>query len=542
MHLILAICALGAALIGLVYSTTEARAAARLVSRANARLFWSLFTWGALLGLVLFVATLPTRPPFAPGLTLGWGFLIGLLAGLYATVEARRSHQGGRWLVRVAGLVSAAVVGPTLVLIIFGSDSANALIGCALGAVLVAAIWRSGFAPMEYRDDSDEEVAAFRGVELFALVTAALVAGMWLALERYQPASGSIAGAYWALPALLAALTALMAILAAGLATSGPSPERYHRPLALALAVGILLIVAVWLLDVKILGDGLPGVVVVVGVFGFALIAWVAIVMPCESADELASAEIGAALIISLVALAVMAVSFKVLHGFGESLALVGGIPVLAFLVVGERRESRTLLPALVTGGFAVVLLLAMYRVFLEKNGPGAALDFQQHYNYFGLILGAVAGFALLSYVGRSCQVVREEFDPFTALGALVQRTTVLGLVVVASPLLVVVVWGIKTLSGFLVGLVVAEVLWLLLIGFVAGQRRQVALTAAPHLYLLSAFLVAIQFAHLVVPLAGGPRLYRGIVLAVAVVIAVLCAVASLRRSPRVSEGGEGSE
>ncbi len=243
MQVILGSCALGAALIGLVYSAIGARTVGKFASPANVRLFWSLFTWVAILGLVLFVATLPTRPPFAPGLTLGWGFLIGLLVGLYAAVEARRSHEGGQWLVRVAGLISAAVAGPALVLIIFGSNSADALIGYALGAVLVAAIWRSGFAPMEYRDDSDEEVGAFRGVELFALVTAALVAGMWLALERYQPASGSIAGAYWALPVLLGALIVLMAIVAAGVATSSQAPDRYRRPLALALAVGIVLII-----------------------------------------------------------------------------------------------------------------------------------------------------------------------------------------------------------------------------------------------------------------------------------------------------------
>ncbi len=542
MHLVMASIALGAAVVGLAYSSLSARITRKPGLVADSRLFWSLFTWAVLLGIVLFAATLPTRPPFASGLGLGWGFLIGLALGLYATVEARRSSEDDRWLVRCAGLISAAVAGPALILIIFGQNAADALVGCALGAVLVAAIWRSGFAPMESGDDSGEEVSAYRGVETFALITVALVVGTRLALERYGLASGSIAGAYWALPALLGALIALGVVVLAGVAKSWTAANEYRRPLTVGLVVSIILIVGATLIGTKVLGDGLPGVVVVMGIVGFTLIAWLAVTTPSTNEEEMISASLGQTVVIGSVALAIGAVSFKLLHGFGESLALVGGIAFVGLMANEQRRQSGALASALVTGGFTVVLLLALYRLFLEKNAPAPALDFQQHYNYFGLVLGAVTGFALLAYVQRNCRIARQEYDPFIVLGRLVERTTILGVILAATPLLIVVIWGVKALSGFLVGLVVAEVVWLLLVGFVAGQKRQIALTAAPHLYLIAAFLVAIQFTQVVLPLAEGPRLHRGIIIAVTVLIALIWAVVSLVRAGEATEGSEGGE
>ena len=89
---------------------------------------------------------------------------------------------------------------------------------------------------------------------------------------------------------------------------------------------------------------------------------------------------------------------------------------------------------------------------------------------------------------------------------------------------------------------IAAEMIWLMLLGLTSGQQGHVTLIAAPHLYLLAAFLVAIQFTPLVLPLANGPRLYRGIVLAVVVLIAVIWAVASLVKAGEAAEGGEKPE
>lgn len=542
MYLTLAAIALGAAAIGLIYAAIFSQTDEKQ-RPADPRLYWSLLTWTAVLGLVLFAATWPSHPPFAAGLSLGWGFLVGLVLGLYATWEARRSFAGSQWLARSAGLISAAVAGPAFILLVFRSNAADTLIGCALGAVLVAAIWRSSFAPMACREDSAGTApAVYRGVEIFALVTCAVTVGTWLALERYPILSGSAAGAYWALPALLGAIIVVVAIILAGLATSERFAQRCARPLTAALAASVILMIGAWLLDLKLLGSGLPGVVTAVGVVGFFLVAWLAATTPAAPEEEAASGYFAYALLVVLIALAVMAVSFKVLHGFGESLALVGGLAFVAFVVAEGKRQSRSPAPALVTGGFSLVLLLAMYRVFLEKNTEKLSLTFQQHYVYFGLLLGVIAGLALLGYVQRNCQLARDEFDQLTALGTLAQRTALLGVIVAAAPLLVLIVWGINALNGFLVGLVAAEVIWLVLLGFTGGHLRRVVDIAAPHLYLAAALLVAIQFTQVMLPVTGGPRLHRGIVLAVVVLIAIIWAVVAIVRAPERPAGGEGVE
>ncbi len=285
MYITLAAIALGAAVIGLIYAAIFAQTNEKLRPAADSRLYWSLLIWTAVLGLVLFAATWPSHPPFAAGLTLGWGFLIGLLLSLCATVEARRSFADGQWLVRSAGLLAAAVAGPALILIIFGAASADALMGCALGGVLVAAIWRSALAPMGLRQaEAGDESLRYRSVELFALLNCALVAGTWLALEKYPATSGVLAGVYWALPVLLAAVVVVATVIAAGFVSSAEDASGYRRPLAIGLAVSLVLIVATMLINSKLLGGGLAGTVVVLGIFGFVLISWLAVTEKHRSA------------------------------------------------------------------------------------------------------------------------------------------------------------------------------------------------------------------------------------------------------------------
>ena len=104
MQFTLAAIALGAAVIGLVCTNLFTRAPDEPRSVGEARLFWSLFTWVGLLGVVLFLATLPTRPPFAPGLSLGWGFLIGLVALAVVAASFKVLHGFGESLALVGGI------------------------------------------------------------------------------------------------------------------------------------------------------------------------------------------------------------------------------------------------------------------------------------------------------------------------------------------------------------------------------------------------------------------------------------------------------
>jgi len=171
MQTVLAAVAAGAAVLGLIFANLFPEAVPR-------RTRWRVLTAGelrpalvlaAVSAVVLFLLTLPSTKPFSPGLTLGWGILIGAVLGLYALFEASGSVAGQSGGVRTAGLLSAAALGPAAILLIFRGYPNQALMGCAIGAVLVAAICSClarplfAAAPEEERD----RLACFAGVELF---------------------------------------------------------------------------------------------------------------------------------------------------------------------------------------------------------------------------------------------------------------------------------------------------------------------------------------------------------------------------------------
>lgn len=531
------------AAVGLVYSNLRAVGAVpRETKEALRKLLWLLFALAAALVVVGFVATLPTRHPFSPGLTLGWGFLIGGVLGLYCAWEGERSYEGARWVARGVGLLAAAVLGVSSILLIFRGYPNEALVGYSLGAVLVAAVWRSCMSPLRARQAHDNAgVVSDRGVELFALSAVALAVGARLGTEHFGcGAEAGIARIYWTLPALLAGVAVLGGIIPVRLASGPSTASGWWRPLALALiATGAAVMVAA-LMAWKIFGGWGPALAFLSGAVGFALAAWVA----CEADggdEEQAQRPTAEAFGIALLSLAVVAIAFKILHGYGEALALSGGLAIVVLVSASQAKSRQALAGPLLTGGFTIVLLLALYRLFLERNGAGFPLDMQQHYNYLAVALGALSAFGFLAYGHRTWQIAKSASDERTALRCLIAQTPLLGLGVVLTPMAVLVVFGLDALSGFLIGLVLTELLWMLLITWTGAEERALALASAPHPYVVGMSLVAIQFSPLLLSLGDGSRALKSSIVMVFVIVGVLWVVVkAVMEEKRGAAGGEG--
>jgi len=267
-------------------------------------------------------------------------------------------------------------------------------------------------------------------------------------------------------------------------------------------------------------------------------------VLACEAGgadEEQAERPAAEAFGIALLALAVVAIAFRILHGYGEALALSGGLAIVVLVSVSQAKSRQALAGPLLTGGFTIVLLLALYRLFLERNGAGTPLDLQQHYNYFAVTLGALSALGFLAYGHRAWQIAKSASDERTALGSLIAQTPLLGLAVVLTPLALLVVFGLDALSGFLIGLVLTELLWMLLITWTGAEERAIALAGAPHAYVVGMSLVAIQFSPLLLSLGDASRaLKSSIVMGFVIVGFLWVVVKAVIEERRGAAGGGG--
>ena len=307
------------------------------------------------------------------------------------------------------------------------------------------------------------------------------LAGARLGIDHFpSPVAGAEEEAYWVVPVLLLAAEALMMVLATGGRDSGL--PRWTAVMRGGVA-GVAAVLVTALLKDRIL----PDLAWDVTLYGLLLV--VAIVMAALTRDERedegfqpVALSFGAALLI----LAVVAVAFRSLHGYGEALALIAGLPVIAAAYLSRERASEPVSESIALGGVTVMLLLTLNRVFIERAGKGLALDFQQHYDYLSVVLGLGACFGLMAFsTGGGARAT-----PATAV-----RTIFLMIVIVVVPPALAAVWGVKALNAFLIGLVFAQVTWMLLVAWTSGRSREMVLAGAPMVPLVAATLVAIRLA-----------------------------------------------
>lgn len=494
MLVILASVAAIAAALGLLFSWLMGRdAASPRGLRALASAGWRpALAFTALVAVLFFLLTLPASPPFQEGMRLGWGFLIGAALGLLVFLDGAGSAAGAARAVRP---LSAAALGGSGVLLLFPGDPTDALAGCALGAAFAAASLGSFIRPTLAGAAAPPAVL---GVEIYALAAAAASAGAWLGIVRFpRPVPDALAAGYWAVPPLFLATGALALMLLAAGGRVARSRALASGLAAAVIAVGVLAVLQ-WRL--------LPGLRWPAALFGPLAAAFVVFAFLREEPDPettghgLAPRPTLLAVGASLLAVVAAAVAFRQMQGFGQALTAGGAALVVAATAMaagpaaaGEAAPGRSALrldprfaEAFGMGAATLMALLAWMRVFLERAERLRTLDFQQPYNLIAAALGVAAVFSVMAITDRAAR--RGAAVTWAHAGG----TVLLGFLAAATPLLIAALWAERAVAALLMGLVLGEAVWIMLLAWTRAERAE-TLAAAPHVVLLSVALIAAQ-------------------------------------------------
>jgi hypothetical protein len=474
---------------------------------------------GIVLTVILFLLTLPSQPPFSAGLRLGWGFLIGAVAMLLAVFAGVRIGRPdcGYWPYPSGLVMPLLLTAVSMVMLLFRGDPTDALVGCALGVVMVAGVMRTTLP-----DDAAEGVdarAANASVlalsqEAGAVVAVTIAAGCALAVYHFDE---STLRGWWVYPLAVTALWVVGQTIA-NLVCARPSLARYSGlwPSAAAGLSFILVLVVGWRLGAKLQPAESLELLLIGGSITAGLVLWLGLAlkgMPWSRA--LQSNALAVALVIFLVV-----VSFKLLAGFGAAVALLAAWGI-AGAVLGLKGVSPRMLAQALAAGASLLLL----RLFLERSGSVVGeTELSLHYTLVGVIIGV-----LLPFVYSSLR-----------LRWGVGRTLLVGGLGAASPVVLLTLWGPDAALGLLAGLVGAQAIALLLMPL-SELHPEIAIWHAPVATVaLLAGLVAVQFTQPFAFLYEMPRIYKayvagGVALAVIIWLVVLGLTQAFARSRQSS-------
>lgn len=460
--------------------------------------------------------SLVQQAPFSPGQTLWPGLLLGAVVTLFGSSVAvpdgapvTEEAEIGAWGSRFG----AAAAGLALLLLPYASRALDVMSGYALGALAVAVLYAGTLQLTS--PDSDEARSRSTGAERTALLVAALAAAEYLAtfhrgptgLREWQP-----------LPALLAAAAGLL--LSVRAIVAAPAGRGWLYGVAL---VGIPLAVVAGIAAARLNGT-LPFLWVVLLGFGlFAVITLLgALTVPsAESADAGAVAASPARLIAALLVVGGGVIAFRELHGFGLALLVLAGWISCAVFAGG--RTSAGPGGSLVSSALGLGLMMVLYRVFVERHDYTRGFQADFLYYYAALLVGALLP-ALLAGLGTAPKAVATSQASGASAtfsspwGPALLRMVLTGMIAGLSPLAVWMLIGDRPEAALVVGLAVASLgaIGLSPLDEFRGAgllQRLLAPTIA---------LSAVQFTHLVVPLALRTRAQRLEILAAVTVAIVL--------------------
>lgn len=433
-----------------------------------------------------FLATIPSAPPFAPGMRLGIGYLVGGAAGLAMLclalmAQAKRiADRPAAGLYLMASGLGLVLLGVTpLYAFLYGYPN-DALIGFALGAVLVNVLTRVLGGPE-------------RALDWFGLVAVVVAASQFLGVQHFEAAARLNRDC-----GLLVASAGLVGLLVAA-ELSGQKWLDRDRPIIPLVSSGIAFILSLLLLHlIPFTMPSLRGsltvadLTIVTGAISGVLLLW--FLYSTTHTGNGAARALGA----SLLALLLLTLGYKLLAGYGISLALLT-ILSLAGCVLGltYAADGDAAAPLhLAARGLLAILQLAagvlVFRLFLSHLAPRYTLDLEQQFVLIGLLVGLGAALLLAGLRAQRPALT----VPATAL------TLFAALLALLIPSLIYMVWGDKAIAGLLLGLVGSQffALYLFLTGPVTWPQQSVA----PWALLLT--LIAAQFMRALAPLGDLPR------------------------------------
>jgi len=430
------------------------------------------------LTLVFWGVSLCTAPPFSPGQTLGWGFLIGgILGAIMVLAMPRFDALGCVGSTRAGYLLGCcasfwALFGASLTYSIFHGYPQEALVGFAIGAVMAAVLARAVGA--------GSQIPPHQFADLWMLFAVLIAAGTVLSVLHFN---SNIERAWWPLPILLATTVCIAAYIGAEIGSAGRLSERPGASFVLSALVASMLLLALGAIYAwRIADDWQFFAVVAAGVAVAAVITWLAASVGSTD-DPTRGVEASAASAVLVIALAVVA--FRLWGGLGIALGLIGGwsviLPAAGLCVsvtslpptAGSEAIPRALRTAITFG-----LTIVLFRVFMEyyRTDLGTT-DLRIHYTFVGALLGFVVPVVFTAWVLR--------------LGSKLWSLALVSLLAAASPLVLFVLWEIKAAMGYMLGLALAAAGALMGVPSrkAAGDARDYT---AP--LVIGAQLVAIQF------------------------------------------------
>ena len=503
--------------------------------------------------LVGHLVSMPSTPPFARGHGWGMGWLIGGIASLLAAWVTLRHREGENPIADAAAhsapffLALPAAVIPllfmrttvidtilgialgwlaiSLLLSTLNSQHSTLLSGAAfavtLSGTMALAVFRGAGIYQEFRWGAAAAVMA-SGIPLLIFLSA-LPQSLYAALGLRLPFAGAIARSGGdALKTEAARESAargirviLSALLLLGLAYLVSLKVVEQRAILTAAAIGIVAALTAWWLlrdgveEWRSRGEEETGRREDAGMGGRgdAHHGMNSVAIPerpnartPERPDYHTPSHSPLAV---LVILAGIMVAYQLLAGFGV------GIAVLAAWLVGGVALSGSPAARPLAAALAFGTVFVLYRVAVERfSDEMRGVSVTDHYALFGFVFGLLAP-SLLSRLA-----------PESADWKALNRLFVIGLLILAAPAGIVLVWGQKTLITFLFGLALAAAS--ALSGIQAFRRSGVQALIA----MAMAAAVA-QWTHVALPLAALPRTDKLKILAWGVGIAVILLIAT---------------
>ena len=470
-----------------------------------------------------FAVTLPSAGPlFAPGQRLGLGLLVGGIGALLSTLplSARRGTAAAAAVtvpppaLLFASTLAMSVATVTCGLVLLRASLMDGLMGIAIGW-LCAAFPLYLAIPPERRGGIDGSHLAYG-----AGVTAALAAGAALGAYR-DPLTPHLERLTWS--GCLLGFAAFGALVTVGMTVAGGGGRAVgagrvvpFSALLIAGGLGLLLIAT------KIVGDTR---LAVVGVGG--LLLWpvaLALLRDGVTRDTAAARSFAVPVLPVVLVTTGFLAAIQTLQGYGAALAVTAlfvALPATFALAPGLTMEAAEDGEAPL-GPSAVALLtfsalLLLWRLFVTRwAGDLRGVTLTDQYALFGFVLGAAFPALLASFPAR-----------WSGRAAVPLAAAVLsGVLVLAAPGSVLVLFGAKSLVALMIGLA---------LGVVLARGRDAGPSALAGLLALGVALALDQFTGRVLPESDPTRAdrIRWLVGMMAVVAAGVLA------ADRLGSGGE---
>lgn len=487
-----------------------------------------LFTALALPVLV-FLATLPSRPPFAAGQGWGRGFLLGGAGALLAAWVVLRAPRRQNSPLHAAALVTApccaALVAVAVPLLWMRETIIDALLGIAIGWFVGSFTLFLGLTGARGQEEADHPFTLIAGLAFTVTLCATAALGIYRGGGEFQAARWSaVAMAFAAgvplallvsaLPSSFFARIALKLPLAGLLArffTGDQIRDLMSRGWRLLLCAALLLGLGK-LLSVKVIEQPSLFPLVALGL-AVGLLAWW---LASEGVQGFRRSGVQAPNtrmpehlppLAAMVVLSGFMVAFTMLAGFGVGILLLAAWPVVGLALIhamegkstGQRvnesmksMDSLTYLPTALTRLLLFGVILLLYRLFTTRFATEIkGVGLTDHFALFGFLAGALLPTFLTELLLRAPSGAT--LSP--TVGVL--RLVLTGAITLTAPALLLLLWGPKCALALLAGLALSGAL-------APNTRAPEHLNAS--LFALAVALALAQWTSHILPLASLTR------------------------------------